>query len=282
MAHLNMTWRAKLFAAAIAALLFSGALQTGTIRDAYPQQMVGPIEREKILRDPGVFGVVATFKLRPEWGALSAAERQAASAEVMKVVDKHKEYVLVDAYLTRGLKATSDYFLRAHAYELALAQAFMNDFRKTVLGKNSEVTETLVGVTKPLNYITREKSPDLNKNLMAGTYQGDVPRYAIVIPVKKNAEWWNLPAERRLREMEAHTGPTLAYLTSVKRKLYHSTGLDDVDFITYFETNDLKAFNNLLLSLASVPENKYHVRWGNPTILGTIHSVEALLRAFRD
>ena len=34
------------------------------------------------------------------------------------------------------------------------------------------------------------------------------------------------------------------------------------------------AFNNLLLSLAKVPENKYHVRWGNPTILGTIQTME--------
>ncbi|KAF0164725.1 MAG: hypothetical protein FD157_1889 [Rhodocyclaceae bacterium] len=91
-----------------------------------------------------------------------------------------------------------------------------------------------------------------------------------------------IPADQRLREMEAHTAPTLAYLVNVKRKLYHSTGIDDTDFITYFETNDLGAFNNLMISLASVPENKYHVRWGSPTVLGTIHSPEEVMKALAE
>jgi chlorite dismutase len=278
----HMTRRVKVFVVGLATVLIGGALYVPTLQEATAQQMMAPIEREKILKDPGVFGVVATFKLRPDWTKLSASEHQTASAEVMKVLNKHKERVLVDAYLTRGLKATSDYFLRIHAYNLAQAQAFMNDLLKTVLGKHSDVTDTLVGVTKPLNYITQEKSPDLNKSLMAGTYQGEAPQYAIVIPVKKNAAWWNLQPERRLHELEVHTAATLPYLTSVKRKLYHSTGLDDIDFITYFETNDLKAFNALVLSLASIPENTYHVRWGNPTIVGTIHNMEVVLKALGD
>ncbi|MDP1638194.1 MAG: chlorite dismutase family protein [Candidatus Nitrotoga sp.] len=126
------------------------------------------------------------------------------------------------------------------------------------------------------------KSPDLNVGLSSATYIGDAPRYVIVFPVKKSAEWWNLSFEQRLKEMETHTLPTLAYLVNVKRKLYHATGLDDIDFITYFETNDLIAFNNLLISLASVPENKYHVRWGNPTTLGTILSPENVVKALAE
>jgi chlorite dismutase len=100
-----------------------------------------------------------------------------------------------------------------------------------------------------------------------------------MIPVKKSADWWNLSAEQRLKELEVHTAPTLPFLVNVKRKLYHSTGIDDTDFITYFETADLGAFNNLLIELAKVPENKYHVRWGSPTVLGTIHSVENVVKA---
>ncbi|MPM77892.1 Chlorite dismutase [bioreactor metagenome] len=88
--------------------------------------------------------------------------------------------------------------------------------------------------------------------------------------------------EERLKEMEVHTTPTLAYLVNVKRKLYHSTGLDDTDFITYFETDDLTAFNNLMLSLAQVKENKFHVRWGSPTTLGTIHSPEDVIKALAE
>ena len=250
----------------------------------YAQQAAGAtaIERQKILKDPGVFGVFTMFKLRHEWNDTPSAKRKNAAAEITRLIEKHKDNVLVDLYLTRGLETNSDFFLRVNAYDLAKAQTFMREFRSTTIGKNADVFETLVGVTKPLNYITKDKSPELNAGLSSATYTGDAPRYVIVIPVKKSAEWWNLPAEQRLKEMEAHTAPTLPYLVNVKRKLYHSTGLDDTDFITYFETNDLVAFNNLLISLASVPENKYHVRWGNPTTLGAILSPENVIKALSE
>ncbi len=242
-------------------------------------EMAGPVDRAKILVAPGVSGNFSTYKLRPDYYRLSAAERKGAAAEVLAVVDKHKDKVIVDAYLTRGFEAQSDYFLRIHSYDMAATQAFLVDFRATRFGMYSDVTENLVGITKALNYITKDKSPSLNAGLTSASYMGDAPRYAFMIPVKKNADWWNLSDEQRLKEMEVHTLPTLGNLVNVKRKLYHSTGLDDTDFITYFETNDLGAFNNLLLALAKVPENKYHVRWGSPTVMGTIQTFENVVKA---
>lgn len=249
---------------------------------AAPQSMPAapmPIDRAKILTEPKVFGVFTIFKMRPEWNRLTANERRDAGTEVQSVIDKHKNMVLVDTYLTRGLKASSDFFLRVHAYDLMNAQNFLRDFRATMLGRNSDEVDALVGMTKPLNYITKDKSVDLNQALFSATYQGDPPRFAIVIPIKKNAEWWNRTDKDRLKEMETHTHPTLEYLVNVKRKLYHSAGLDDTDFITYFETNDLGAFNSLALSLKAVPENLYHTRWGSPTLLGSIQTPANLFAA---
>lgn len=236
-------------------------------------------DRAALLKNPGVFGNFSTYKVRPDYYKMSAAERKGAAAEAMAVVDKHKDNVIVDAYLTRGFEAMSDYWLRVHSTDMAATQAFLVDWRATRLGMHSEVTENLVGITKALNYITKDKSADLNSGLTSATYSDVAPRYAFMIPVKKNADWWNLTDAQRLKEMEVHTMPTLGYLVNVKRKLYHSTGLDDTDFITYFEVADLGAFNNLLLSLAQVPENKYHVRWGNPTVMGTIQTVEGVVKA---
>ena len=231
----------------------------------------------KILTAPGVFGNFSTYKVRPDYYKLSMAERNGAAAEVVAVVEKYKDKVKAEAYLTRGFEAQSDFFLRIHSYDMAATQAFLVDFRATRFGMNAEVTENLVGMMKALNYITKDKSPNINAGLTGATYSDATPRYAFVIPVKKNADWWNLTDEQRLKEMETHTLPTLANLVNVKRKLYHSTGLDDTDFITYFETADLDAFNNLMLALAKVPENKYHVRWGSPTVLGTIQSFDSVV-----
>ena len=262
-------------------LLMAGAMLangSALAQQAAGAAMPAPVDRAKILVAPGVFGNFSTYKVRPDYYRMSAAERKGAAAEVLAVVDKHKEKVIVDAYLTRGFEAQSDYFLRVHSYDMAATQAFLVDFRATRFGMYSDVTEQLVGMTKALNYITKDKSPSLNAGLTGASYSGEAPRYAFMIPVKKNADWWNLSDEQRLKEMETHTLPTLVNLVNVKRKLYHSTGLDDTDFITYFETADLGAFNSLMLALAKVPENKYHVRWGSPTVLGTIQTFENVVK----
>lgn len=259
------------------AMAQQNAMDKKPMMDAKPG-MAMMADRAKMLKDPGVFGVFNTFMVRPDYYKLSAAERKGAAMEVQAVLEKYKEKVIVDAYLTRGLESQSDYFVRVHAYDLVDAQNFLVDLRATRFGMYSQPTETLFGITKALNYITKAKSPGLNAGLTGATYSDVAPRYALMVPVKKNAEWWNIPEEQRLKEMESHTLPTLPFLVNVKRKLYHSTGIDDTDFITYFEANDLGAFNNLMIALASVPENKYHVRWGSPTVVGTIQTFENVVK----
>lgn len=260
----------------IVALLAAGGAQAQQAAMEMKPAMAMP-DMTKILTAPGVFGNFSTYKLRPDYYKMSMAERKGAAAEVVAVVEKYKDTVKAEAYLTRGFESQSDFFLRVHSYDMAATQAFLLDFRATRFGMYAEVTENLVGMTKALNYITKDKSPSLNAGLTGATYTDAAPRYAFIIPVKKNADWWNLSDAQRLKEIETHTLPTLANLVNVKRKLYHSTGLDDTDFITYFETADLGAFNSLMLALAKVPENKYHVRWGSPTVMGTIQSFETVV-----
>jgi chlorite dismutase len=79
--------------------------------------------------------------------------------------------------------------------------------------------------------------------------------------------------------MREHTDATLPYLKTVKRKLYHSSGLDDLDFITYFETSKLEDFHSLVLALEQVKEFQYTRRFGHPTLIGTVKSVDELIEA---
>ena len=123
----------------------------------------------KILTAPGVFGNFSTYKVRPDYYKLSMAERKGAAAEVVAVVEKYKDKVKAEAYLTRGFEAQSDFFLRIHSYDMAATQAFLVDFRATRFGMNAEVTENLVGMTKALNYISKDKSPNLNAGLTGAT-----------------------------------------------------------------------------------------------------------------
>jgi chlorite dismutase len=69
-------------------------------------------------------------------------------------------------------------------------------------------------------------------------------------------------------------------IKTVKRKLYHASGLDDLDFITYFETARLDEFHNLILALERIKENRHNRRFGHPILLGTVCTVEDLAQVF--
>ncbi|MDH4302088.1 MAG: chlorite dismutase family protein, partial [Nitrospira sp.] len=86
-----------------------------------------------------------------------------------------------------------------------------------------------------------------------------------------------LGQEKRAAMMQEHTEATLPYLKTVKRKLYHSSGLGDLDFITYFETSKLEDFHSLVLSLEKVKEFHYTRQFGNPTLLGTVQSLDEII-----
>jgi chlorite dismutase len=96
----------------------------------------------------------------------------------------------------------------------------------------------------------------------------------IVVPIRKDAAWWGSSPETRGMLMAEHTKASLPYLKTVKRKLYHASGLSDVDFVTYFETGKLDDFNNLIVALKKVKENAHNERFGDPLFLGTVRSLE--------
>ena len=229
-------------------------------------------DREKLLTEPGVYGTFAVFALNEDWGKVDPSIRIARLATLKGVVEQHREHVAIDLYLLRGLSDHADLMFRIHAAELRETQEFLLDLKSSQFGKHLKTVGIMHGLTKKPNYVPG--FPDQMKtDLKTPSEPGQKP-YAIVIPVKKSAEWWGLDQEKRAAMMQEHTAATLPYLASVKRKLYHSSGLDDQDFITYFETSKLEDFHSLVLSLQKVQEYHYTRRFGTPTILGTMKSLD--------
>ena len=218
--------------------------------------------------DAPVFGTFALFEVDKDWGSLPQEERQKGGEEAKAVLEGFKSQVTVDGYWTYGLTTESHFLLRLHSAELKANQQLLTHLRGTGLGRHLDLEYTISGVTKGLNYAP--DFPDLLQQLKGAKYEGDPSTYAIMIPIRKSAEWWNLPKEDRIALMKEHTLPTVAYLKTVKRKLYHSTGLSDVDFLTIFETNNLVDFNDLVIALRMVREDTFNVQLGEPTIIGTL------------
>ncbi len=232
-------------------------------------------DRDKLLSEPGVYGTFAAFSLDADWGKQDAPVRIAQLALLKGVVEQHREKLAIDVYLLRGLSDHADVLFRIHAIELRETQQFLLDLQGSLFGKHLTGSTIFSGLTKKANYVPG--MPDnLKAELKIPSEPGPKP-YVIVIPVRKNAEWWLLPQEQRAAMMQEHTEATMPYLKTVKRKLYHSSGLDDLDFITYFETSKLEDFHSLVLALEKVKEFQYNRRFGHPTLLGTVRSLDEII-----
>jgi len=235
------------------------------------------VSREQLTGAPS-FVIIAAFKLQPEWAHAEDSLRARGAAELARVLTDAPQRVEATIYLSQGLKASADYFLRIHANDLAEAQSYVNECAQTIIGRHSQIADIMIGISKPRRYITQENSAQLNEQLNNSKYESATPRYAIVIPVKKTADWWNMPESERLHEIEVHTQKSLAYMRCVKRELYYSTGLDEQDFITYFETADLQAFHELNAALAGIRENEFQIRCEHLMLLGVICSTPEIAR----
>ncbi|NGZ03666.1 MAG: chlorite dismutase [Nitrospira sp. WS238] len=230
------------------------------------------VDRERLLTQPGIYGTFAVLKLDEEWGRLDPSTRIGHLATLKGVVEQHREDMAIDVYLLRGLSDRADLLFRIHATELRDTQAFLLDLQSSRFGKYLQGVTVMHGLTKKPNYVPGF-TDQMKAELKVPSEAGDKP-YAVVIPIKKSAEWWELNQEKRMAMMQEHTAVTLPYLKTVKRKLYHSSGLDDVDFITYFETTNLEDFHRLVLSLQNVKEFAYVRQFGTPTLLGTMRSLD--------
>jgi len=230
-------------------------------------------DRDKLLSEPGAYGTFAAFRFDADWGKLDQATRIAHLTAFRGVVEQHREKLAIDTCLLRGLSDHADFLLRVHAAELKDTQQFLVDLQNSAFGKYVTSVAVFNGLTKKANYVPGF-SEQVKSDLKAPSESGP---YAVVIPIRKDGEWWSLPQEKRAAMMLEHTEAALPYHKTVKRKLYHATGLDDFDFITYFETAKLDDFHALVLALNKVKEAKHNRRVGNPTLMGTVRSLDQLI-----
>lgn len=118
--------------------------------------------------------------------------------------------------------------------------------------------------TSHLRYTSKEEKMKLTDNsLRLGARNFDV---AMMIPIKKSMEWWNMAQDERRRIFEEHSHHIqngLAYSNIIARQLYHCTGSsEEFDFVTWFEFNSSNKdqFSRLCELLRKSEEWKYVIR----------------------
>lgn len=170
-------------------------------------------EREKLLTDPGVFVTFAAFRLDEDWSKLDRGGRTSAAATAKEAIQRHTADAAIDAYLLRGLSDHADVLLRVHASELQTNQQVILDLLASSLGRHLTPVYVFNGLTKKANYAPA--FPDEMKTALKATPEPGAKRYAIVIPIRKDAAWWLLDKETRTGMMKEHTEASLPYLKTV-------------------------------------------------------------------
>ncbi|NJL49546.1 MAG: chlorite dismutase family protein [Leptolyngbyaceae cyanobacterium SM2_5_2] len=86
---------------------------------------------------------------------------------------------------------------------------------------------------------------------------------AVLIPIKKNAQWWDMAQDERraiFEEQSHHTAVGMEYLPEVARQLHHCRDLGEpFDFLTWFEfaPEHTQAFEELLRRMRDTKEWDY-------------------------
>ena len=130
------------------------------------------------------------------------------------------------------------------------------------LGGWSRVSESLLGIIQGSQYVKRPTAQEQS------LFKGERSRYLVVYPFTKSAEWYLLDKETRQRVMNEHMKVGHSY-PKVRQLLANSFGVDDMDFLVAYETDDLAEFGNLVRELRGTESRRSTVR--DTPILTAVH-----------
>jgi chlorite dismutase len=154
--------------------------------------------------------------------------------------DKH---VVSDTFTTLGLKANTNIMIWFQADSIESIQNLLNELLHTKLGKYLTITYTLFGMTRPTQY-----SPKAKGHLETERKGG---KYLIIYPFTKTKDWYTIDFEARRNLMWGHVSIGKKHTDKITQLLLYSYGIDDSEFLVSYETDDLSAFQTLVMELRS-------------------------------
>jgi chlorite dismutase len=211
--------------------------------------------------------------LDPAWRRLSRDERCQSAEELVAAVDGESG-VTTHTYSMIGLQAGADLLLWSIAPSLDALEEKAASVLRSGMGRFMKVSETFLGIIQPSQYV---KKPTPQEQSL---FSGERSRYLIVYPFTKSVDWYLLGREARQGIMNEHMRIGHDF-PEVRQLLANSFGVDDMDFLVAYETDDLPKFGELVRALRGTDSRKSTVR-DTPLLTGIhrpIAEITALLGA---
>ena len=187
------------------------------------------------------------FKIDPKWRWMADLAKEESAKEVENVLANTG--IRFRTYSTLGLRDDADLLFWFAAETVEEIQTAISKLYLTVFGKYLIPSHTYLSCTRPSIYAKTGR--------VSSFVAGEEPRqYVIVYPFIKTREWYLLPVQQRQKMMEEHIEVGKSYPQVVLNTTY-SFGIHDEDFMLAFETDDLHAFQNLIMDLRGTQVSKY-------------------------
>lgn len=210
---------------------------------------------------PDAFVHALALGLDPAWRRLPAVERRRA-ADAFATVVMTADPVRTETYSLTGLKAGVDLLVWRLAPTLEDLEAAAACALRTGMGRWMTVRESFLGLIRESQYVSKPTSQEQS------LFEGERSRYLIVYPFTKATEWYLTSKEVRQGSMNEHMKVGRGFPT-VRQLLAYSFGLDDMDFLVAYETDDLPAFSRLVHELRATEGRRSTVR--DTPILTGVH-----------
>ena len=205
---------------------------------------------------PKYFFNFSFFKIDPKWRWMADLAKEESAKELENVLLNSP--VKCRTYSTLGLRDDADLLLWFMSESIDDIQETISKIYLTVVGKYFIPSQVYLSSTRPSIYA--KKGTELS------FVTGNEPKkYVIVYPFTKTREWYLLPMEQRKVMMDEHIAVAEKYPQVVLNTTY-SFGIDDQDFMLAFESDDLHAFQNLIMDLRSTKVSVY-VKVDTPMIV---------------
>ena len=209
------------------------------------------------------------FKVDPKWRWLNEVGKEEAAKEFARLVEVANTKIKVRTYSTLGLRADADFMLWMISDSVEKTQVMTSKVYSTVLGKYLTPSYVFLSAARPSVY-----SSKVTPGFMT---DAQPMKYCVVYPFVKSREWYLLPFEERKKMMEEHIVVGRKF-PQVRLNTTSSFGLDDQDFMLAFETEDLTAFQELIMQLRETKVSKYVVR-DTPMIVCVYKGVEDIIKS---
>ena len=205
--------------------------------------------------------------VEPGWRRLPAEERCRTAAELASAVTDEIG-VTTFSYSMIGLERGADLLLWSLAPTLDALETRAAAVLRSGLGGWLTVRESFLGIIQPSQYV--KKPTPQEQSLFSGARS----RYLVVYPFTKSTEWYLLGREARQGIMNGHMRIGHEF-PEVRQLLANSFGIDDMDFLVAYETDDLPRFGELVRSLRATESRRSTIR-DTPLMVGIHRSISEI------